>query len=161
MKYSKKILMLLVIFALSIAIVACDTDRDDKEMGDDNNATTKNQVMQYEGDKKDIGDGEVTLMSSGNKASKGEVLNVSQSAGEDDIEIKVIGENIDSSKETYIFVDDKLLDKEMFDETDGEDIDLKAEAITKGDHKLQFVQFEKDDPKGTVTFYREMSYKVQ
>ncbi len=167
-KNAKRFLVIIAVLVMAIAMVACDNDKDDdQDAKTDQNQTNQTQSNNstnsntYQGKTDNVGDGEIAIRQKGATEEASGTVTLKPVAGENEIEIEIIPTNVNATNETYIYVDGNLVEKEELDEPAGEDMDLEGKAITAGEHKIQFVQYENNDPTKAVTFYREAKYNVE
>lgn len=65
----------------------------------------------------------------------------------------------DGSLLSYVYVDGMFKFKEQFGDYQGS-IDLEADLLTVGDHKVEVVQYEGNDESGTVITYKSAVYEI-
>lgn len=166
-KNAKKFLVIIAVLVMAIAMVACDNDKDDDDINKDQNQSNQTQSNNsassttFQGKTDNVGDGEIAIRQKGATEEASGNATLKPVSGENEIEIEITPTNVNAANETYIYVDGNLVEKEELDDPAGEDLDLEGQAITAGEHKIQFVQYENNDPTKAVTFYREAKYTVE
>lgn len=67
---------------------------------------------------------------------------------------------MDGSKITYIYIDGMLNTKEQLSDSQGS-LDLTGDLLKAGTYKVEAVQFEGDEPSGTIVTYKSASYEIK
>lgn len=70
------------------------------------------------------------------------------------------GFDVDGSHLTYIYVDGMEQAKEQIADFQSS-IDLTGDLLKEGVHKVEFVQYDTDDPSGNVIMYKTASYEIK
>lgn len=76
----------------------------------------------------------------------------------DTIEINTTG--FDGSKLSYIYIDGMLNTKEQLGDSQSS-ISLEKDALAEGTHKVEVVQYDTNEPDGTMVTYKTASYEIQ
>ena len=171
----KKIVMLLLASTLAFSMVACGGSEESKKEGAKTESTeSKEEVKEEEPkeevkkeNKKDLPDGQYSDMGAGTMhiATAGgtsENGNVPTIFVSDEILLQ-IGLNtseFDGSKLSYIYVDGMENAKEQLADTQTV-IDLSENALKAGKHTVEIVQYENDEPTGTMVTYKKAEYEVK
>lgn len=75
-------------------------------------------------------------------------------------EVGFTGFDADGSHLTYIYVDGMEQAKEQIGDYQG-GITLTDDLLKEGIHKVEFVQYDTDDPSGNVIMYKTASYEIK
>lgn len=76
----------------------------------------------------------------------------------DTIEINTTG--FDGSILSYIYIDGMLNTKEQLGDSQSS-INLEKDALAEGTHKVEVVQYDTNEPDGTMVTYKTASYEIQ
>lgn len=112
-----------------------------------------------DGDYSDIGEGEMYISTAGGTSEGGNVP-VLFIQDEFLIQIGLDTTNFDGSKLSYIYVDGMLLSKEQLGDSQIS-LDLQGDALQAGTHSVEVLQYDNDEPSGSVITYKSASYEVK
>ena len=165
----KKIAMMLLASCLVFSMVACGGSEEPKESKKVESTETAKEEPKKEskeskkdlpdGDYSDMGNGTMHIATAGGTSENGNVPTIFVS---DEILLQ-IGLNtsaFDGSKLSYIYVDGMENAKEQLADTQTV-IDLSEDALKTGKHTVEIVQYENDDPTGTMVTYKKAEYEVK
>lgn len=108
----------------------------------------------------DTGDGKFYLVTASGSTKDGSPVILY--AGNNDIliQIEFDTEGINGGSLSYVYIDGMEKDKEQVSDSQVS-LDLSEDDLSVGKHKVELVQFENDDPTGTVTTYKSAEYEVR
>lgn len=66
----------------------------------------------------------------------------------------------DGSKISYIYVDGMLQSKEQLADTQTS-VELRGDMLAEGEHSVEVVQYDNDDPSGNVVTYKSAAYEIK
>ena len=66
----------------------------------------------------------------------------------------------DGAKISYIYVDGMLHSREQLADTQIS-LDLQGDTLTEGEHSVEVVQYDNDDPSGNVVVYKSAAYEIK
>ena len=109
----------------------------------------------------DTGNGTFGVVNeSGSSLDGAEVVVFVENPKTDLIQIGFESQEFDGSCLTFIYIDGALYTKEQLGETQGT-LTLVKDALAEGKHLVEAVQFENDEPDGTVKCYKSAPYTVK
>lgn len=115
-----------------------------------------------ESDYADVGNGKFYIASASGSTENGDAVLVYPDM--DSIPFAYIDYELwdmDGSVQTYIYLDGVEIDKQQAGEGYQSSIPLEEEwQVSAGTHKVEAVQYEGNDPSGTISFYRSAEYTV-
>lgn len=159
---NKKIVGLVLAGALALGITGCSNSKEETKA---NVNTAKEEVNAKkdipEGLDKEIGNGNVVLLTTGGTTENGNTPTVF--AGEDTTlyQIGLSAENFDGSKLSYVYIDGMLNTKEQLGEMSQNTITLQDNSLKEGKHKVEIVQYDNDEQTGTPITYKVVNYEVK
>lgn len=161
-----KIAMMLLASCLMLGLTACGSSEEPKEEKTTTESTESKEEPKEESKKdlpdgqySDMGEGTMFLSTAGGTSENGNVPTVFVS---DEILLQ-IGLNtsaFDGSKLSYIYVDGMENAKEQLADSQSV-IDLSEDALKEGKHTVEIVQYDNDDPTGTMVTYKKAEYEVK
>ncbi len=113
-----------------------------------------------EGNYTDMGNGSLYISTASGTSENG---NVPVIMAEKDLLVTQIGLNssdMDGSKISFIYIDGILNKKEQLSTTQTS-VDLSGFSITEGVHKIEVIQYDSDEPDGSIVTYKTASYEIQ
>lgn len=166
----KKIAMMLLASSLALGLTACGSNEEPKEektMTENTESKEEPKKEAKEENKKDLPDGQYSdmgegtmfLSTAGGTSENGNVPTVFVS---DEILLQ-IGLNtsaFDGSKLSYIYVDGMENAKEQLADSQTV-IDLSENALKEGKHTVEIVQYDNDEPTGTMVTYKKAEYEIK
>lgn len=108
----------------------------------------------------DTGDGTFTLRGPGGSTEGGATLTVYADSSTSMMQIEYDTKNVNGNALSYVYIDGKQTDKAQVG-TSQHVLDLSGDALKAGTHTVELVQFENDDPAGTVTTYKSAQYEIK
>ena len=153
---------------LALSVAACSGQSGASENATDTGAAQPEAQQQAPAAKQkdfdgsgqsEVGEGTVILATSAGTSEDGNVPKITVSKDTILTQIEVDTEGLEGSAVTYIYVDGMEAEKGNFGQAQVS-ISLTEDTIAAGDHTVEVVQFEGDDPAGTVTFYRSMTFTI-
>ena len=130
----------------------------EKDMGDTSAADTGKDLA--DGNYSDMGDGTMYLSTVGGTTENDNVPVLFETSDTvlETIEIDTTG--FDGSKLSYIYIDGMLNTKEQLGDSQSS-ISLEKDALAEGTHKVEVVQYDTNEPDGTMVTYKTASYEIQ
>ena len=107
-----------------------------------------------------MGDGTFTLVNQSGNTDGGNVITVYTASDTVMQQIEYDTAGINGGALSYVYIDGMEADKAQVSDAQSS-LTLQGDAPTEGTHKVELVQFENDDPSGTVTVYKTASYEVK
>ena len=134
----------------------------DLESSEDTSASETGAAADFDGSSySDMGQGTFGIVNASGSTLKGEDIVVYVDNPDNDlIQIGFEGWDFNGAALTYIYIDGKLNSKEQIKDMQGS-LTLVKDALKEGTHLVEAVQFENDDPAGTVTVYKSAQYTVK
>ncbi len=176
----KKIVTLLLAGALAISSVACGGSEDAPKA--EQKTEQKEEVKKEEpksevakeaaakeeaerdfpqGEYSELGNGKFSIQTEGGDSAEGitPVLFVT----EEDVLIQIgySAEAMDGSHLSYIYIDGMENAKEQLGEMVQGVLDLQEDALSKGIHTVEVVQYDTDEPSGNIITYKTCQYEVK
>lgn len=130
----------------------------EKDTGDTSAADTGKDLA--DGNYSDMGDGTMYLSTAGGTTENDNIPVLFETSDTvlDTIEVDTTG--FDSSKLSYIYIDGMLNTKEQLGDSQSS-ISLEKDALAEGTHKVEVVQYDTNEPDGTMVTYKTASYEIQ
>lgn len=175
----KKLVFIIMCLIMSLSVVACSSggDKDGAKetkkekaksySGEDPSVNNPDRLKDY--DIKDIdtskcseaGKGDLYLTQRGEYDLKKGTVPVVY-AGKDDpyTDVSVSTRGFDSSKLSFIYVDQILYDKQQLGDDDFS-VSIQMDQMKPGKHKIEILQYEGDKPKGKAVTYKSGEYEVK
>ena len=153
----KKFIALLLTVLMVLSFAACGSDSGNESTAQETAPVEKDLP---EGDYSDMGNGTMYIKTAGGSSEDG---NVPVIYAADDLLLEQIGLEawgFDGSILSYIYVDGMEISKEQLADTQTS-IDLQGDNLKEGIHKVEVVQYENDDPSGTMLTYKMASYEIK
>lgn len=159
----KKLLVLLVIVTIAVSgfLTGCGSSNGSKSKTTSSSKKQTTKKIDFDETKyTDTGSGTFALSNESGSTADGK--NITVYAGNDDylIQIEYDTEGVNGNALSYLYVDGMEKDKEQVSDAQVT-FDLKGNDLKPGTHKVELVQFENDDPSGTVTMYKTASYDIK
>ncbi len=155
----KKIIVLSLCIAIAFASTACG---DKKETSSSSNTDTKKEEVKkdFSGKHSEKGKGKIFIVtpSGSSKNGKTPFIYVDENTAVTQISLEAIG--IDGSKLSYIYIDGMENKKDQIGDYQGT-LSLEGDALKKGKHKVELVQYDNDKPKGKIITYKSSMYEVK
>jgi hypothetical protein len=123
-------------------------------------ATEAAAGVDFSGDYEDMGDGTMYIACASGTSENGNVPVLFEAADTVLDQIGLDSMDMDGSHLSYIYIDGKETAKEQLAESQIS-LDLQGDALKEGTHKVEVVQYDNDDPSGTVITYKTASYEVK
>lgn len=114
----------------------------------------------FSGDYEDMGDGTMYIACASGTSEDGNVPVLFEAADTVLDQIGLDSMGMDGSHLSYIYIDGKETAKEQLAESQIS-LDLQGDALKEGTHKVEVVQYDNDDPSGTVITYKTAAYEVK
>lgn len=166
-----KIVALMLAGCMTLSITACGGEKEapkNSEPKTENvQAESKEEVKKEverdfpQGNYSDLGNGKFSVQTEGGDSAEGitPVLFVTK----DDVLIQIgyCAEEMDGSHLSYIYVDGMENAKEQLGEMVQGVLDLQEDALSKGIHTVEVVQYDTDEPSGNVITYKSCQYEVK
>ena len=185
----KKIVLLLMISALSIAICACGNASNDVATDTDDNTTVEQSVDEQEESGKidqdpepaqeeqtaeeeavvkdfdgsgysDTGTGIFSVKTPAGSSADG-IVPVVFADPRGMVQIGAVGEGMDGANLTHIYIDGMETQTAQIGYRTDLTLMLQGESLTAGVPTVEAVQFEGNDPAAPVTMYKSAQYEVQ
>ena len=130
----------------------------EKDTGDTSAADTGKDLA--DGNYSNMGDGTMYLSTAGGTTENDNIPVLFEASDTvlDTIEINTTG--FDGSKLSYIYIDGMLNTKEQLGDSQSS-ISLEKDALAEGTHKVEVVQYDTNEPDGTMVTYKTASYEIQ
>lgn len=135
-----------------------------KDMGDTGASTSETGAAKdFDGSSySDMGQGTIGIVNqSGSTLEGADVVVYVDNPETDYIQIGCDSRDFNGGALTYIYIDGILNAKEQMGEYSQTTLELTKNALKEGVHLVEAVQFENDDPAGTVTTYKSAQYTVK
>lgn len=116
--------------------------------------------VDFSGDYEDMGDGTMYIACASGTSEDGNVPVLFEAADTILDQIGLDSTGMDGSHLSYIYVDGKETAKEQLADSQIS-LDLQGDALKVGIHKVEVVQYDNDDPSGTVITYKTASFEVK
>jgi hypothetical protein len=123
-------------------------------------ATEAAAGVDFSGDYEDMGDGTMYIACASGTSEDGNVPVLFEAADTVLDQIGLDSTGMDGSHLSYIYIDGKETAKEQLAESQIS-LDLQGDALKAGTHKVEVVQYDNDEPSGTVITYKTASYEVK
>lgn len=123
-------------------------------------ATEAAAGVDFSGDYEDMGDGTMYIACASGTSENGNVPVLFEAADTVLDQIGLDSMDMDGSHLSYIYIDGKETAKEQLAESQIS-LDLQGDALKVGTHKVEVVQYDNDEPSGTVITYKTASYEVK
>lgn len=123
-------------------------------------ATEAAAGVDFSGDYEDMGDGTMYIACASGTSEDGNVPVLFEAADTVLDQIGLDSMDMDGSHLSYIYIDGKETAKEQLAESQIS-LDLQGDALKVGTHKVEVVQYDNDEPSGTVITYKAASYEVK
>ena len=114
----------------------------------------------FSGDYEEMGDGTMYIACASGTSEDGNVPVLFEAADTVLDQIGLDSMGMDGSHLSYIYIDGKETAKEQLAESQIS-LDLQGDALKEGTHKVEVVQYDNDDPSGTVITYKTAAYEVK
>lgn len=108
----------------------------------------------------DTGDGTMYLSTVAGTSEDGNVPVLFESSDTILDQIGVNTTDFDGTKLSYIYIDGMLIAKEQLGDSQIS-IDLEKDTLSEGTHIVEIVQYDSNEPDGTVITYKSASYTIQ
>ncbi len=113
-----------------------------------------------ESDYEEKGSGTIYVSTPGGTSEKGSIPVLYADANSWLIQIGLNASDFNGSSLSFIYIDGILNTKEQLANTQTS-LTLSGNALTKGIHTVEVVQYENDDPNAAMTVYKSMQYEVK
>nr|DAW68088.1 MAG TPA: lipoprotein [Caudoviricetes sp.] len=123
-------------------------------------ATEAAAGVDFSGDYEDMGDGTAYIACASGTSQDGNVPVLFESADTVLEQIEIDSEGMDGSHLSYIYIDGIETAKEQLADSQVS-LDLQGDALKEGTHKVEVVQYDSDEPGGTVITYKTAAYEVK
>lgn len=123
-------------------------------------ATEAAAGVDFSGDYEDMGDGTMYIACASGTSEDGNVPVLFEAADTILDQIGLDSTGMDGTHLSYIYVDGKETAKEQLADSQVS-LDLQGDALKEGTHKVEVVQYDNDEPSGTVITYKAASYEVK
>lgn len=157
----KKILSLLLSIIMSITLIGCSNTEQEKSDNNINAEQTKNNDLGLDID--EIGDCTFYITTGDDITSENGAIPYIYTETEDMLtQIGYVGEDFDSSKLSYIYIDGKLVQKETLSKDCQGTINLEKDSIKFGNHKIEVIQYKSSESKNKedIEVYKVAQYVV-
>ena len=141
-----------------------DEDNEDNVEDDQTDDASSDPEAHFDGsDYEEMGDGTPYLSSPSGNSLDGEEVFIYRKDNDLLKTIGVGGKDFNGSLITYIYIDGDLSTKEQMGEMCEYTLDLAAgeKPFEIGKHKVEFVQFEDNDPEKPVITYKKAEYEIK
>lgn len=158
----RRILATCMAAALALTLGACGqapkavTDNNEASQSADATATTKSFSSEQYGN---VGEGSAYLVSGEGTTENGSIPELAVNPAKRVAQVTLVLEGVPAEKDTYVYVDGQKVDT-LDDSNETEDLELRDGQLEPGEHSVEFVQFDSNEPSGQVTFYRVGRYLV-
>lgn len=164
---ARKVVTSLVGLTLAVTLTACGnqptakapagSSANDGETVEQETTTTE---IDFDGSSQsETGEGTVILSTEAGTSEDGNIPKMTIPADTVLTQVEIDTVDLNASAVTYVYVDGLESTKGNMGESQNV-IDLSGDALKAGNHIVEVVQFENDDPAGTVTLYRKMEYEI-
>lgn len=171
----RRVFVIFLAISMVFVFTACgggasDEDPDDDsqaiaEMEDEDEDSLAPDRELAEGNYENVGDGSFYLTGDNGSTKDGEEVSIKPDMSSSIYAYLDYGlEDMKGSLPTHIYIDGIEMDLQEVDGNHLGSISLgedEAWALTEGDHKVEAVQFENDDPESKMKFYRSETYTVK
>lgn len=148
----KKLTVFALCLTFALALVAC---------GKKEEAPSKEAEKDFVGDEySDTGEGTFYLVNQSGSTENGNVIVVYASADTALTQIELDTSGINGGALSYVYIDGMLATKGQYSDSQAS-LDLKDDALSVGEHKVELVQYTDDATDGEVTVYKSCSYEVK
>lgn len=156
----KKILKLLTMVALIFSTLACSSGKAAETAADTD--TTADATKDFDGSSySEMGQGSFGIVNqSGSTLEGNDVVVFVDNPKTDLIQIGYESLEMDGSTLTYIYIDGMLNDKVQIGDSQGS-LTLAKEWLSEGEHLVEAVQFDGDEPGGEVKTYKPAKYTIK
>lgn len=113
-----------------------------------------------DGDYSDMGAGTMYLNTAGGTSENGNIPVLFESSDIVTDQMDVNTSDFDNTKLSYIYIDGMLNTKEQLGDAQC-GITLEKDALAEGTHKVEVVQYDTNEPDGTMVTYKTASYEIQ
>lgn len=162
----KKIISLGMSLAMIFAFAACGSQSaapaQSADTGDAGKAETETvQKVDFDGSGySEMGAGDFAIQTPSGSSEDGSVPFIFADSDTYMDSFGYTGFDADGSHLTYIYVDGMEQAKEQIADFQSS-IDLTGDLLKEGVHKVEFVQYDTDDPSGNVIMYKTASYEIK
>lgn len=168
-----KIAALMLAGCMALSITACGGGEKETPKNNETKTESTEEASEAEtpkeetdrdfpsGDYSDLGNGKFSIQTEGGDSA--ERITPVLFVTEDDILIQIgyCAEEMDGSHLSYIYVDGMENAKEQLGEMVQGTLDLQDDALAKGVHTVEVVQYDTDEPSGNVITYKSCQYEVK
>ncbi|MBU5227753.1 hypothetical protein KQI36_14045 [Clostridium senegalense] len=159
-----KIFVILIAFSMLFSLVGC-TNKNEKvvksEVNQEIEEKVKDEIVTYPKDfKEELGEGTIIVSTPDGNGETGLIPIVHTQADVKIMQIDLTTSNFDEKKISYIFIDEKLVEKGNFGESKVS-LNLTDENLVKGTHKIEVIQFEDNDASKKPIVYKSAKYEVK
>lgn len=169
----RKLLLVTTILAMSI-MTGCGneaTSEPEKDVIVETTEETTEEVTEeatteevkrdlVEGDYSEMGDGIAYISTPSGTSEDGNIPVLFVSSDDVLIQIGLRAEEFNGGSLSYIYIDGVLLSKEQLADSQTS-LDLEGNNLAIGKHKVEIVQYDNDEPTGTMTTYKPCEYEVK
>lgn len=161
--------ILLIVCIICLSLTACGNENASDQ---DNTANTVNSKIESnnsepeakrdfpEGDYTDTGSGTFFVTTVSGTSEGGNIPIVYIAPDTALIEIGYDSTAFDGSHLCYFYINGMLHDKMQLGDTQGT-LTLESDLLSPGIYKVEVVQYENDDPSGTIITYKTGSYEIK
>lgn len=161
----KRTLALILGLVLAFGLTACGGSEDPAPA--ETNDTTETETAEpaaaekdFSGDYTDTGAGTIEVITPSGSSADGTVPFVLIEPDAVLVSIELDAWEFDGSKISYIYVDGMLYGKEQLADTQLP-FDLQGDMLAEGEHSVEVVQYDNDDPSGNVVVYKSAAYEIK
>lgn len=157
--------LLLIVCTICLLLTACG----DKKAPDQDNTSTKTESNNSdpevkrdfpEGDYNDTGSGTFYVSTASGTSEGGNIPIVYIDPDTALTEIGYDSSSFDGSHLCYFYINGMLHGKMQLGDTQGT-LTLESDLLSPGIYKVEVVQYENDDPSGTIITYKTGSYEIK
>lgn len=162
----KKLLIILMSAALTVSIAACgsgDSTPSETQSAEPETTvdTTQEMILDFDGSSySEMGEGTFALQTPSGSSEDGSVPYIYVDSDLIMTDVGYTGFDVDGSHLTYIYVDGMSQGSEQISDYQGS-ISLTDGLLDEGVHKVEFVQYDTDDPSGAVIMYKTASFEIK
>lgn len=150
--------------ALVLSLGACGSQPQGEASADSGSAQASKEAAAATKDfdgtgQEEVGEGEAVLATAAGTTEDGNTPKITLSDPTSMMSVEVRTKDLDGAPVTYTYVDGVEVEKGNHGDSQYS-VALEGDALKAGSHQVEVVQFEGDDPSGTVTFYRLLPYEI-
>lgn len=165
----KKLIVAILIGALATGLISCgktkqaptETTKEESSSKKNEGTKTEEPTVKFPEGQSEIGKGKITVSTPAGTSENGNVPVLFVEKDAVIIQIGLIGENLDGTKQCYIYINKKFQEKIQMGEHAQISLNLSKELLKPGIYTVTVVEFDNNEPNGKVTEYHETKYEIK